>query len=242
MKTSITFLLYLFMVKIAFAQPAGTRLIFGKYKGVQVKFYTHVSDTTDRVEHMNKACCTKILILDSSGNFSLEFQVPGPTTRIYPKRYTRGKWARVGDTLILNTLYSYSDFIKVKERKTAGDHIQVSVTYQVKKRYYPDVDVIINDVEKATAGKTWVYFPLDTVEVIKIGRYAGPTSWEREWLYRTKNSNANYFKISVKSEIKGNDFVMENYKLLIKDASLIQLKEAFGIDVKKFDLVDDDKP
>lgn len=238
MKQIAAFAVFFFIAKLSLCQPGNSRLIFGKYEGIQIKYLAHVSDTSGKADRMNKTWGTKTLVLDSSGTFSLTFPVPYPTTRIYPNRFTTGKWERVGDTLILNTHYAYKDFIKAREKRTGDTMIRVSVRYTDQEKIYPDMDVIINKKTEATRGKQWVRFPLDTVSIIKIGRYAGPTSWEQEWLYRTKNSNSNYFKISVKRAIEGNNFVLEDYKLLITDSSLVQVKQAFELNVRKYKLAD----
>ena len=77
--------------------------------------------------------------------------------------------------------------------------------------------------------RRWTYFPLDTVKRIEIKLYAGPTSTEREWVYKARNRNSNYFVISVTDHIEGNNFVFEDYRLLIVDSSLVQIGRLFNL-------------
>src|SRR5690348_10574204 len=107
----------------SFSQSNHSRLHFGIYEGVEIKYLKHVSDTSNRIDRMNETWGKKTLTLDSNGTFVLEFPVPYPTTIGGLKRTSRGRWVRKGDTLILNSYHPYSDFISVKERQVNGKRI-----------------------------------------------------------------------------------------------------------------------
>lgn len=233
MKHLIVFLLCGFIVKYSLCQSNHSGLLFGKYKGIEIRYIKHVSDTSGKVDRMNETWGKKDLSLDSNGTFLLEFPVPYPTTMIGLTRSTKGNWVRINDTLILNSYYPYRDFMRVKERKTGRKHIQNKLGYTDEgKKYYPGLEVSINDQVSQmidTRRKSWTYFPSDTVKKIEIKQYAGPTSTMREWVYRPINKSSNSFVISVTDNVNGNNFVVENYKLLIVGSSLVQIVRVFNL-------------
>lgn len=232
MKNLTTLLLFGLIAKYSLSQSNHPRLFFGKYEGVEIRYYKAAGDTSTRVDRMNETWGKKKLTLDSNGTFLLEFPVPYPTTRIGLTRSTKGKWIRIRDTLVLNSHHPYNDFIKVKEKKISRNRVQVKLSYNHERvKYYPSLYTSINNQEEQMVDtrKRWTYFPLDTVKRIELRLYAGPTSTEREWVYKPINRNSNCFVISVTDNIEGNNFVLEDYRLLIVDSSLVQIGRVFNL-------------
>lgn len=232
MKHLTIFLLLGFIIKRSPGQSSDPELFFGKYKGVEIRYYKGTGDTSSRVDRMNDTWGRKLLTLDSNGTFLLEFPVPYPTTRIGLTRSTKGKWTRIQDTLILNSHHPNSDFIKVKEKRVRRNHIQIKLTYTAEGvKYYPGLFTVINNQEEQLikTRRSWTYFPKETVEKMEFRLYAGPTSTEREWFYKTVNKKSNHFRISVIDNIEGNNFAVENYKLLIRGAALVQIDRVFNL-------------
>lgn len=232
MKHLAIFILCGFISKYSLSQSNHSGLLFGKYEGIEIRYLKHFEDTSTRVDRMNKIWGKKDLTLDSNGTFLLEFPVPYPTTIIGLRRSTRGRWIRIKDTLVLNSYHHYSDFIKVTERKVRRNRIQVKLKYTAEgKIYYPVLDISINNQTSLPIDtkRPWTYFHLDTVKIIEIEKYAGPTSTDREWVYKTVNRNSNYFVITLTDNIEGNNFVVEDYKLLIVDSSLVQIDQVFKL-------------
>ena len=182
---------------------------------------------------MNETWGKKTLTLDSSGTFLLEFPVPYPTTVIGLKRSAAGRWKRINDTLILDSYQPYSAFIKVKEKKVDHKHIQVKLNYTYGgKKYYPGLSIRINNQEEQminTRESKWIYLHVDTVRTILIEHWAGPTSTDREWVYRPKSTESNSFTITVSDSDATTNFIVENYKLLIMDSSLMQIDQVFRL-------------
>jgi hypothetical protein len=233
MKQLITLLLCGFLAKSSLSQSNQSWQVFGKYEGIEIKYLKHVSDTSAKVDRMNETWGKKTLTLDRNGTFLLEFRVPYPTTVIGLKRATRGRWVRIKDTVVLNSYHPYSDFIKVEEKKVNRKRIRVKLEYTYDGEiYYPALDISINNQTSQTINtrrKKWAYFSLNTVKIIEIEKYAGPTSTDREWVYRPVNSNSNSFIISVTDNVEGNNFVVEDYKLLIVGSSLVQIDQVFRL-------------
>lgn len=230
------------IVKHGAAQPGHHAPVFGRYEGIEIRYLQAAGDTSSKADRMNERWGKKKLTLDSSGTFLLEFPVPYPTTRIGLTRSTKGKWSCKGDTLILNSYHPYSDFIRVKERRVDRDSLRIKLkkyTYG-RARYYPSLEMIINNREPLMIDtkNRWTYLPPDMVKTIRLALYAGPTSTEREWLYTVVNRNSNSFAISVKDNIEGNNFVVEDYKLLIAGSSLLQIDRVFRLDENCFKLKD----
>jgi len=227
MKDLIIFLLCAFIAKSSLGQSNKSGLRLGKYEGIEIFFFRVQGDTSTEVDKMNERWGKKSLSLDSNGSFLLEFPVHWPRTIIGQKRIARGSWVKIKDTLILNSYYHYNDFIKVKEKKVNRNRIQVKLTYECDgKEYYPFLTVSIND---KTTGITrpWTYFPLDKVKVIEIDRDFPPS--DHKWVYKPVNGNSNHFVISLIDNIEGNNYVLENYKLLIVGSSLMQINRLFNL-------------
>ena len=225
-----------FLTQSSFAQSKGLSLNFGKYEGVEMRYYVKEGDYIVADDRKNRTWGTKTLIIDSNGTFKLEFPVPHPTSGIGLKRFASGNWTIVNDKLILNGYYRKEDFIKVKERKRKISQMQVQIDYENEgKKYTPYLEISIN---KKTVGikRPWTYFPLDTLNTILIEHYAGPTSTDSEWTYSVRNKKSNYFKIWLTNEIKGNNFIVENYKLLIRDSSLVQIDKIFKLRENTYNL------
>jgi hypothetical protein len=221
------------LMKSSFSQSSHSGMHFGKYEGVEIKYLKHVSDTSSKVDRMNETWGKKTLTIDSNGTFLLEFPVPHPTTTVEPNRLTKGRWLMIKDTLVLNSHHLYSDFIKVDERKVKGKRIRVKLNYTYEgEKYYPPLSVSINSQEEQmidTKRKQWIYFPLDTVKKLLIEHWVSPTSANREWVYRPLNKNSNSFVITVTDSGDRNNFVVEDYKLLIVGSSLIQIDQVFRL-------------
>jgi hypothetical protein len=204
-----------------------SRLFFGKYEGIELRYFKASADTSNEIGSKNKIWGTKKLILDSNGTFTIEFPVPWPTTIIGLKRFASGTWVKHNDTLILNSYYLHSDFMKVKESKKNIKQLQLRVNYESEgKEYFPYLEITIN---KKTLGikRPLTEFPLDTVNAIEIKHYVGPNSTDNEWFYKPLNCKSNFFEIWLTDEIKGNNFVLKNYRLLIQETSLIQIDKVF---------------
>lgn len=220
-------------MKNSLSQSNHSGLQFGKYEGIEIKYLKHASDTSGKVDRMNERWGKKTLTIESNGTFLLEFPVPYPTTTVEPNRLTTGRWIKIKDTLILNSFHPYSDFIKVNETKVKDKRTRVKVSYTYKgKKYYPPLSVRINSQDEQmidTKGKQWAYFPLDTIKKITIEHWVSPTSTNREWLYRPLNSNSNSFEITVTDTGERNNFVVEDYKLLIVGSSLVQVDQLFRL-------------
>jgi len=233
MKHLTILLLWVLFTKSSFSQPDQPGLLFGKYEGIEIRYLKHVSDTSGKVDRMNETWGKKTLTLDSNGTFLLEFPVPYPTTAIGLKRLATGRWKRINDTLVLNSHQPYSAFIKVKERRVNHKHIQVKLKYTYEgKKYFPALSVSINNQKEQmvdTKQKKWTYLPLDTVKTILIEHWAGPTSTDREWFYRPINIKSNSFAIAVTDTGDATNFVVEDYKLLIMDSSLMQIDQVFRL-------------
>jgi hypothetical protein len=232
MKHLTILLLCGFLAKTSLSQSNHSGLFFGKYEGIEIRYYKHVGDTSTHVDRLNKTWGTKNLTLDSNGTFLLEFPVPWPTTRICPMRSTKGRWVKINDTLVLNSYHPYSDFIKVTEKKVKRNRIQVKLNYTYDGEiYYPALGISINNQTSLTIDtrRPWTYFPFDTVKIIEIELYAGPTSTDREWVYKTVNRNSNYFVITLTDNVEGNNFVVEDYKLLIVGSSLVQIDRVYNL-------------
>ena len=84
-------------------------------------------------------------------------------------------------------------------------------------------------INKKTLGikRPLTQFPLDTVNAIEIKHYVGPNSTDNEWFYKPLNCKSNFFEIWLTNVIKGNNFVLENYRLIIRESSLIQIDKVF---------------
>lgn len=234
----------------ASSQSHHAALFLGKYEGIESRYYKGVDDTSKKVNridkawgpitpdsNMNKRWGTKQLTLDSNGTFLLEFPVPYPTSRICPPRSSRGRWLRIKDTLILNSYYSYSDFMKIRERKVNRNRIEIKLKYIVDgKSYYPNLEISINNHagQMSDTRHPWTHLPLDTVRILEIKKYAGPNSTEREWVCKPAKRNSNYFVITLIDNIEGNNFVVEDYKLLISDSSLVQIDQLFNLSENRF--------
>ncbi|RZL10767.1 MAG: hypothetical protein EOO89_20820 [Pedobacter sp.] len=220
-------------MKNSFSQSTHSGLQFGKYEGVEIKYLKHASDTSSKVDRMNERWGKKTLTIDSNGTFLLEFPVPYPTTTVEPNRLTTGRWFMRKDTLVLNSFHPYSDFIKVDERKVKDKRIRVKLSYAYKgEKYYPPLSVRINSQDEKmidTKGKQWTYFPSDTVKKITIEHWVSPTSTNREWVYRPLNGNSNSFAITVTDTGERDNFVVEDYKLLIVGSSLMQIDQVFRL-------------
>ncbi len=234
---AILLLLGLF-TKNSFSQSNHPDLLFGKYEGIEIRYLKHVTDTTNKIDRMNETWGKKTLTLDSNGTFLLEFPVPYPTTAMGLKRSAAGRWKRINDTLILDSYKPYSAYIKVKEKKDNHKNIQVKLKYTHNgKKYYPGLSIRINNREEQmidTRDKKWISLPLDTVKKITIEHWAGPTSTDREWVYKTKNIESNSFEIIVKDSDAKTNFVLEDYKLLITDSALMQIDKVFRLSENRF--------
>jgi hypothetical protein len=229
MKHLLFFILWGLFTNFSFCQSNKSSLIFGKYEGIEMRYYKKEGEYLLEDDRKNKTFGTKTLTIDSNGSFKLEFPVPYPTTGIGLKRFASGNWTILNDTLILNGYYRNEDFIKVKERKRRINQIQIKIDYENEgKKYTPYLEISIN---KKNLGikRPWTYFPLDTLKTILIEHYAGPTSTDSEWTYNVKNKKSNHFRIWLTDEIEGNNFIVENYKLLIRDSSLIQIDKIFNL-------------
>jgi hypothetical protein len=235
MKQLTILLLCGFIVKSSISQSNNSGLFFGKYKGLETVFYKLEGDTSTHIDDLNDTWGKKTLTLNSDGSFLLEFPDRWPRASMVQTKATQGNWTRIKDTLVLNSHYAYSDFIKVKEYKTDSNHIQVKLTYEGKK-YYPDLSVSINNKAIDTRSNPWTYFPLDTVKNIEINRYNAPS--DHKWVYRTANKNNNCFVVSLIDNVKGNNFVVEEYRLLIVGSSLIQIDEVFKLEGNCFKHLD----
>lgn len=231
MKHSIVLLLCGLFTKTCLSQSNISGLHFGKYEGIELIYFKQVSDTSARVDRMNETWGKKTLTIDSNGTFLLEFPVPHPTTAVDLKRAAKGRWFRVNDTLVLNSYHPYSNFIKVEERKINSKRIQVKLKYIFEgKEYHPPLSVRVNNKEEKmvdTERKRWTHFPLDTVDRLLIEYWVGPTSTYREWVYRPSNRNSNSFIITAIDNGDADNFVFENYKLLIVGSSLMQVDKVF---------------
>jgi hypothetical protein len=138
MKYLTVILFFALIAKYSWCQSHPPQLFFGEYEGIEIRYYQAASDTSNRAERMNETWGKKKLTLDSNGSFMLEFKVPYPTTRIGLTRTTKGKWVRKGDTLILNSHFVYTDFMKVKEKKRRLDSVQIKLKYTSDGiKYYP---------------------------------------------------------------------------------------------------------
>ncbi|MEO6252806.1 MAG: hypothetical protein ABIO79_05850 [Ferruginibacter sp.] len=232
MKHAFIFLICGFIFKFTLSQCTQPKLFFGNYEGVELRYFKLSTDTSDFVDRLNKTWGTKKLTLDSNGTFTMKFPIPWPST-IIGDRLTKGNWVKKNDTLILNSYYLYKDFMKVKERITNRNHIQVKLKYEGVKRYYPSLSLSVNDQTKMTNDKPWTYFPLDTVKIIEIDSDYKVNN--HKWRYKTINKKSNYFIISLCQNIEDNNFVLEDYKLLIIGLSLIQIDKEFELVDNRFE-------
>ena len=82
-----------------------------------MRYFKSSADTSKEIDAKNKIWGTKKLLLDSNGTFTIAFPVPWPTTIIGLERFASGTWIKHNDTIILNSYYLHSDFMKVKESK-----------------------------------------------------------------------------------------------------------------------------
>jgi hypothetical protein len=218
-----------FIFKISFSQINQTKLFFGNYEGIELRYIKSSTDKYNSVDTKNKLWGTKKLTLDSNGTFKIQFPVPWPTTIIGLERFSSGIWTKRNDTLFLNSYYGHKDFMKVKESETTANETQLKVNYESGgKEYFPYLEITIND---KTLGikRPLTKFPLDTVNAIKIKHFVGPNSTDNEWYYKPIKSKSNFFEIWLTNNINGNNFVIENYKLLIRESSLIQIDNVFNL-------------
>jgi hypothetical protein len=208
--------------------------IFGKYEATEILFYAMAGDTSYEVDKKNEAYGYKSLILDSNGTFKLEFPLQGFTSIIGGNRFTSGTWKLQNDTLSLRSYYLHKDFMRVIEKKRNHNQIKLKIHYESNgKLYYPYLEININN---KTLGikRPHTYFPPDTVNEIKIYHYVGVTTTDNEWFYKTKNKNSNYYKIALIENIKGNNYVVENYRFLLIDSKLEQIDRIFNLKDNSF--------
>lgn len=221
------------ITKLSLSQSNQSGVHFGAYEGIEIIYLKHVSDTSSKVDRMNELWGKKTLTLDSNGTFRLEFPVPNPTTVGGLKRLAKGRWVKIEDTLLLNSIHSYSDLIKVKEGKANGKRIRVKLNYTHEgEEYYPPLSVRINNQREKmvdTKRNQWTHFPMDTVKALLVELWVGPTSTYREWVYKPINRNSNSFEIGVTDSGDETNFVLENYKLLIVGSSLTQIDKVFWL-------------
>jgi hypothetical protein len=225
MKHVSIILIFGFVFKFSLSQPNQTKLFFGNYEGLELRYFKLSTDTSDHVERLNKTWGTKKLTLDSNGTFIMRFPIPWPST-LTGERLTKGNWVVKNDTLILNSHYLYKDFMKVKERITNRNYIQVKLKYKGVKRYYPSLSLSINEQSKMTNDTPWTYFPLDVAKIIEVDRDYKVN--DHKWKYKVDNKKSNHFVISLEQEIEENNFVLENYKLIILGSSLVQIDKEFN--------------
>jgi hypothetical protein len=214
------------------AQLLKSKIIIGKYEGVERRYYNVVGDTGDFAEKQSRYCCKKTLILDSNGTFYFDFSDYWPRQSQVTMRITNGNWEINNDTLILNSKYQYKNFIRVKEshiKNLESGIAKIQIRYKKSKKYFPNLDIEIGDYKIKTENKPWISIQSRELRELKIFRRNSVS--DREWFYRIKNINSNYLKIRLIAEIERNNFVLENYKLLIKDKDLIQIEK------KEFDLI-----
>ena len=104
----------------------------------------------------------------------------------------------------------------------------MQLTYKDKEKYYPNLSVTINNKVLDTRSNPWTYFELDTVGTIQIDRRNAPR--DHTWIYKTVNRNSNCFVISLTDDIQGNNFVLEEYRLLISGQKLLQIDKIFELE------------
>ncbi len=173
MKQMTITLICSFIFKISFSQLNQTKLFFGDYESIEVRYIKSVTDKSNEVDIKNKLWGTKKLTLDSNGTFKIQFPVPWPTTIIGLERFSSGTWTRRNDTLFLNSYYGHKDLMKVKESETTANETQLKVNYESGgKEYFPYLEITIN---KKTLGikRPLTKFPLNTVDAIKIKHFVG---------------------------------------------------------------------
>ena len=170
--------------------------------------------------------------------------------------FSYGTYEIIDDTLVLNSHYQYSDFITVEESKKDfcnNNILGIEVKYS-EYHYNPTYIIDERNVQKNRKLDTsFQRFNKINIEFVDSNfeydqeyysvsdskpsffRNTNPLQLKlsrfhpsiRHWVYKIKDSSSNYLQCILKSDINGQNLVLENERFLILDTLLIHLNESF---------------
>ncbi len=165
------------------------------------------------------------LIINDDSSFYYEFRHNVKSTRSSSvTRKCKGSWKRNVDTLILNSKYQDSDFVRVEEffdSTLRGNILQVCLRSESPFSWCNRALITLNNsyvLEDCSVDDT-VYTKRRELESVRFNFY--PIRFE--YLYEPTNKNFNVLEVDALIEIDEDNYYMCDWKMLVSEDKLIPI-------------------
>ena len=200
-----------------------TKAQTGEYIGKSESGFSYERNKrTRKMKKFNENFVEKRLLINKDSTFKFEYKTNLLFTSS-PIYSCEGIWKTTNDTIVLNSKYSSTDFVKVNESaQTTLPNDLLILTFKSEKVLYSG-QLFVNKKLIATINyDDTVYYKCDKVESLRI-EFSYPGSFS--FIYIPNDKKNNVFSFKINAEIESNNLSFKNYKLILKKGELEPLEK-----------------
>ena len=183
---------------------------------------------TKKVKNFNKSFVEKRLLINKDSTFKFEYKTNLLFTNS-PIYRCEGIWKMINDTIVLNSKFRSTDFVKVIESgQTTMPNDLLILTFKSENGFYSG-QLFVNEKLITTINyDDTVYYKCDKVESLRI-EFSYPGAFT--FIHIPNDKKTNVFSFKINAEIEANNLSLKNYKLILKKDELEPLEKVGPLSV-----------
>ena len=206
-----------------------TKAQTGEYIGKSESGFSYERNKrTRKVKKFNEKIVEKRLLINKDSTFKFEYETNLLFTRS-PIYRCEGIWKMTNDTIVLNSKFRSTDFVKVNESEqpTIPNDLLI-LTFKSEKGFYSGKLYVNEKLITTINYDDTVYYKCDKVESLKI-EFSYPGSFT--FIHMPNDKKTNVFSFKINAEIDENNLCLKNYKLILKNDELEPLEKVGPLSV-----------